>query len=299
MPESNPNRAPRRVPARVECIIARNAATAVIFRRGPTRFVRMLRWNLRNDKIEPGQWIEGRVHVARSDVSPDGELVACFVASYRRRLGTWTAISRPPYFTALAVWPKGDTWGGGGLFVSNSHFLLAHSTTRINSDIDEFKLMDGFTLPKRFRMQPFVRHSPVHDCDVQQARMVPSGWRFVQRYVWRVNQSLFAEPEIMARPLDNPKQPRFELRRSRLSFEILRAEVHDLQTGTHRDLGEITWVDADHKGDVLWSKDGKLFRLAGPARRGMKMDAEPKLVADLNDMTFEAIEAPKSAMKWP
>ena len=118
----------RKPAARVEAIVARNAATAVIFRRGPTRHVRMLKWDLRNDKIEPGQWIEARVHVERCDLSPDGELVACFVASYRRTPGTWTAISRPPYFTALAVWPKGDTYGGGGLFVSDGHFLLEHDT---------------------------------------------------------------------------------------------------------------------------------------------------------------------------
>jgi hypothetical protein len=31
----------------------------------------------------------------------------------------------------------------------------------------------------------------------------------------------------------------------------------------------------------------------------MYIDAAPKLVADLNDMTFEAIKAPRSAMKWP
>ena len=31
----------------------------------------------------------------------------------------------------------------------------------------------------------------------------------------------------------------------------------------------------------------------------MKLDAAPKLVADLNDMTFAAIEVPRRAMKWP
>jgi len=41
----------------------------------------MLKWSLRNDKIEPGQWIEAGVHVGRSDLSPSGELGACFVAS--------------------------------------------------------------------------------------------------------------------------------------------------------------------------------------------------------------------------
>ena len=289
----------RKPAARVEAILARNAPAAVIFRRGPTRFVRMLRWNLRNDKIEGGQWIEARVHVARSDISPNGELVACFVASYRRKPWTWTALSRPPYFSALAVWPKGDTWGGGGLFVSDSHFLLAHAATRIDPDIDEFKLMDGFTLPKRFRVKPYDRHAPVPGCEVEETRMVMSGWRFVQRHVWRDGQSLFAEPEITARPLDNPKKPRFELRRWRTSFEIRRAVVHDLTTGAQRDLGHVDWVDADRNGDVLWSKGGGLFRLAGPTRKGMALDAESKLVADLNDMTFEAVEAPKRALRWP
>jgi hypothetical protein len=284
--------------ARVEAILARNAATGVIFRRGPSRFVRMLKWNLRNDGIEGGQWIEARVHVDRSDISPDGELVAAFVASYRRKPGTWTAISRPPYFTALAVWPKGDTWGGGGLFGSDTHLFLWHDT-EVKYGVDQFKLLDDFTLPKRLRVEAFADHAPVPTCDIGQSRMVLSAWRFVQRYVWHQGQSAFAEPEIMARPLDHPKQPRFELRRWRMSFDITRAEVHDLTTGTQRDIGRVDWVDADRNGDVLWSADGKLFRLAGPSRQGMNIDAEPKLVADLNDMAFEAIEAPKRALRWP
>jgi hypothetical protein len=286
-----------RAPARVEAIVARNAPVAVIFRRGPTRSVCMLRWNLRNDRIEGGQWIEARVHVGRSDISPDGELVAAFVASYRKAPSTWTAISRPPYFTALAVWPKGDTWGGGGLFGSDTHLFLWHDT-EVKDGIDQFKLLDDFTLPKRFRVQPFFGNSPVPACDIEQSRMVLSGWRFVQRYVWHQGQDLFAEPEIMTRPLDNPKKPRFELRRWRTSFEIRRAEVHDLDTGAQRDLGHVDWVDS-HQGDVLWSAGGKLFRLAGPTRGRMAIHAEPKLVADLNGMTFEAIEAPKRALRWP
>jgi hypothetical protein len=311
MAERNRKKPP---PARVEAIMARNAAVAVIFRRGPSRWVRMLKWNLRNDRIEGGQWIDARVYVDRSDISPSGNLVACFVASYRRAPGTWTAISRPPYFTALAVWPKGDTWGGGGLFSSDDHVLLKHDT-RVEYGVDQFKLMDGFTTPKRFRVQAFDSHSPVPACYIEQARMVLSGWRFIQRRVvgQRNTRNVemdypFEHPEILARVLDDPKHPRFQLRRIHLgygpvrrqsAFSILRAEVHDLKSATHRDLGPIEWVDADHKGDVLWSRAGKLFRLAGPTRHGMKIDAEPKLVADLNDMTFEAIEAPRRATTWP
>ena len=296
----------------MEVIIARNAAVAVIFRRGPSRRMRMLRWNLCNDKIEEGQWIEAGIPVTRCDVSPNGELVACFVASHRRAPGTWTAISRPPWFTALAVWPKGDSWGGGGLFVSDQHFLLEHDE-RVHYGIDQFRLMHDFTLPRRFRVQPYDGHAPVPECDIEQCRMVLSGWRFVQRAVWgRATSDLetglpFERPEIMARVLDDPKRPRFALRRfvdgyapNRQQGEsrIVRAEIHDRETATARDLGRVDWVDADHTGDVLWSARGKLFRLAGPARRGMNLDAAPQLVADLNDMTFAAIEAPRRAMKW-
>lgn len=284
--------------ARVEVIIARNAPVAVIFRRGPSRLVRMLRWNLRNDRIEGGQWIEARIHVDRCDISPDGELVAAFVASNRRKPWTWTSISRPPYFTALAVWPKGDSWGGGGLFGSDTHLFLWHDTG-VKDGIEQSRLLDDFTLPKGFRVQPFFGHSPVPDCDIAQSRMVLSGWKFVQRYVWHYGQSGFAEPEIMARPLDRSKQPRFELRRWRLSFDTFRAEVNDLKTGARRDLGRVDWADADHTGDVLWSAGGCLYRLTGPARRGLDIDAKPKLVADLNDMAFDAIQAPRRALKWP
>lgn len=38
----------------------------------------------------------------------------------------WTAVSRPPYLTALALWPKGDCWHGGGLFKSNRLLWLNH-----------------------------------------------------------------------------------------------------------------------------------------------------------------------------
>lgn len=258
----------------------------------------MLKWNLRNDRIEPGQWIEARIRVDRSDISPDGKLVAAFVAAYRKAPGTWTAISRPPYFTALAAWPKGDTWGGGGLFGSGTRLFLWHDT-EMKDGIDQFKLLDDFTLPKRFRVTPFFGNSPVPACDIEQSRMVLSGWRFVQRYVWHQGASEFAEPEIMVRPVDHAKKPRFELRRWRLSFDTLRAEVRDLTAGTQRDLGRVHWVDTDAKGDVLWSQKGCLYRLAGPSRGRMNLEAEPKLVADLNGMSFEPIVAPKRATRWP
>ena len=38
---------------------------------------------------------------------------------------TWTAISKPPYFTALALWKELGTWGGGGRFIDNKTVRLS------------------------------------------------------------------------------------------------------------------------------------------------------------------------------
>lgn len=37
---------------------------------------------------------------------------------------TWTAISAPPYFTALAIWPTFGTWTGGGVFRSSRSLIV-------------------------------------------------------------------------------------------------------------------------------------------------------------------------------
>jgi hypothetical protein len=38
---------------------------------------------------------------------------------------TWTAISKPPYFSALAIWPSLGTWTGGGYFGDDGAIYLA------------------------------------------------------------------------------------------------------------------------------------------------------------------------------
>src|SRR3954471_8954564 len=119
--------------ARLYVLVARAHRRAVIFRRGPTRLVRLLSWNLANDTIEPGQWFKGRIYERRCDLSPDGELLAYFAATHRPPYHSWTAISRPPWLTALTLWPKGDGWGGGGLFESPLWFKLNHRASRASA----------------------------------------------------------------------------------------------------------------------------------------------------------------------
>ena len=60
---------------RLHAFIASEARVGVILRRGPTRHVRMIRWDLANDTFEPGQWLLGRIYEDRCGLSPDGRLV--------------------------------------------------------------------------------------------------------------------------------------------------------------------------------------------------------------------------------
>src|SRR5262245_25413411 len=117
---------------RLYFIVAREAARAVVFRRGPTRQGELLTWNLGTDRLAAGQGLEGRLYERRAALSPSGDLLIYFAAKYGTGMQTWTAVSRPPYLTALALWPKGDGWGGGGLFDAEHRIRLNHRANEMD-----------------------------------------------------------------------------------------------------------------------------------------------------------------------
>lgn len=116
---------------RLSIIFASSAPVAVIFRRGPTNWCQAIRWNTRTDTFESGQWLRGKVYPERCALSPNGELMVYFALKKGHLDKTngycreFTAVSRPPYFTALALWPWGCTWGGGGYFKDDHTLVLA------------------------------------------------------------------------------------------------------------------------------------------------------------------------------
>ena len=118
-------------PCRLFVFLARDAPLGLVLRRGPSDWFRLSLWHTDTDRFEHGQWMAGRVYERRSDLAPDGSLFVSFV----RRSGglpssdpadtgsaqppaadSWVAISRPPYFTALALWFVGGTYWVGGFF---------------------------------------------------------------------------------------------------------------------------------------------------------------------------------------
>lgn len=117
-----------RPPPRLFVLIARDAEQGLIIRRGPTDWAHLIKWDMRRDRFEPGAWLKGRLYAERCDLSPDGALLLYFVHKGTRH-GTsytiaWTGVSRAPWLHALALWPWGSTWGGGGRFLADRHMVL-------------------------------------------------------------------------------------------------------------------------------------------------------------------------------
>jgi len=115
------------IPARVHILIARAAPYALIIRRGPSKHVCTIGWNLRDDTFQLGQWLKGRIYEYRCDLSPDGRHLIYFAMNGKwesETKGSWTAISKTPYLKALGLWAKGDCWNGGGLFADDRSYTI-------------------------------------------------------------------------------------------------------------------------------------------------------------------------------
>jgi hypothetical protein len=109
-------------------LMASRAPVAVVFRRGPAPWAQLTLWSTDRDEFTEGAWFHGRIFAEKCDLSPDGQLLV-YAAYQGNRFRTtytdsWTAVSRPPWLHALALWPMGTTYGGGGRFVGDRRLIL-------------------------------------------------------------------------------------------------------------------------------------------------------------------------------
>lgn len=107
--------------ARIVGFVAERANVAVLLRTGPSKKTLMIRWDLDTDEFSLGQWLNYTVKHERSGLSEDGKLFAYYALDYRRKsqseAGPHVAISRPPYFSALALWWAGGMHTGGAQWI--------------------------------------------------------------------------------------------------------------------------------------------------------------------------------------
>ncbi len=106
----------RQTAPRIYCIPALDAPVVAVFRRGPSDWCHVGRWDLERKVYEPGAWLRARLFPRRSDVSPDGKYLCYFAHD---PTATWehgdayVAVSRLPWLTALYAVGTCGTWTRG------------------------------------------------------------------------------------------------------------------------------------------------------------------------------------------
>ena len=264
----------------------------------------LLHWHTDTDTFLEGQWLKGRIYERRCDLSPGGKRLIYFAANWKEPYLSWTAISKPPFLTAVALWPKGDAWGGGGLFNSERDILLNHRK-------GEMTLSESFKLPNGINVTPLGEHSGWgEDSPIVDQRLLRGGWNLFQRgkhVKYNFDSKLwvgFNPPEIWTKA--NPKKNKgYELHEvtSGLherdgSWYVTEHIIVDQRSDATISLGRTDWADWCSNGELLFAKDGRIYRL-GFGKGGRLIPVEDaKLLIDLNNRKFEAKEAPVEAKTW-
>ncbi|HJZ84075.1 MAG TPA: hypothetical protein VKN99_02850 [Polyangia bacterium] len=277
-------------------ILAREAPVGVVFRRGPSKWVRLYRWDTRTDRLEPGQWFHGRLYERRCDLSPDGSLLIYFAAKHggaRRRdpryTYAWTAISKPPWLSALALWPKGDCWHGGGLFLSARSLWLNHRPEVARAHPDH--------KPKGLRVvanpEAYGEDEPVY-----WRRLARDGWVLSQpgHYVHVRGSWKTERPLIWSR-----RRGVWNLHMVQLAIDFARAggpRVLEYRlthpSGRALALDADGWADWDATGRLVYVRRGRLYAAELDAHAGLR---ESEL-ADLSAAVPQPAQAPTSASRW-
>jgi hypothetical protein len=284
------------VPARLFMIFARKSPLAVIFRRGPSKWVQLIKWDTQSDTFQPGQWFNGRIYERRSDLSPDGSLLIYFAQSISARSEkdqeytyAWTAISRPPYLTALALWPKGDCWHGGGSFKNGRVVLLNHKP-KVAIPHKKHKPHRLFVIPN-----PQARGE---DDPIFSQRLERDGWRL--KGIWQVENRGYpkmfhtVQPEV--REKANPSRTHvIQLTRSIECLDYSEDfAVRSVKRSLAVDIAGASWADWDQQGRLVLARDGKI--LAASIKSDNNLVEE--LLIDLNPSKPEPLPPPEWATKW-
>ncbi|PSN17727.1 hypothetical protein C7271_16220 [filamentous cyanobacterium CCP5] len=109
-------------PPRIYCLPATEAPVVAVFRRGPSQWTHVGRWDLAENRYEPGGWLRGRIFPRRSDLSPDGRWLCYFAHNPKARWDhgdAYVAVSKLPWLTALYAFATCGTWTRGYYFTAD------------------------------------------------------------------------------------------------------------------------------------------------------------------------------------
>jgi hypothetical protein len=274
-------------------IMAREAPVAAVFRRGPSKWCQLIRWDTQTDYVERGQWFHGRVYERRCDLSPDGSLLIYFAMDARwesETKGAWTGVSRLPYWTALTLWPKGDCWNGGGLFIDQRTLWVNCGEGGAGGE------PLGGRGPRDIEVvgkHPYMPMPGAECYGVYFPRLVREGWdmgKFVMvdarttKVTWskaRDGVTLVKQSVGQAAVGSEGKGTYYD------TYERVGRD------GRGRAMEGVEWADFDQRGRLVFARGGKLWR-------GRERGAEwvEEMVVDLNDGVPTKERSPEGARSW-
>lgn len=267
---------------RIYGIMAREAPVCVLFRRGPSKWTQLVKWHTASDTFDAGQWFKGRIYEHRSDLTPNGRFLVYFASKINAHTVqdsggytyAWTAISEPPQFKAIALWPKGDCWHGGGLFASNGAVWLNHRPDTAQPHPNHNSSMFKVTPNPQAAGEDEPIHSMRLERDgwhcVQQGKFTMqgrSGWKTEQTEIWekegRVGKRL--RRELLKIDFKSYGGPYIE------QFSLVKKNDAPVT------IADASWAELDQRGALVFARFGKLFRGALT-----KQGIEEKELTDLN-----------------
>jgi hypothetical protein len=273
-------------PCRLFVYLARDAPVGVVLRRGPSDWVRLSRWITSDDTFEHGQWMRNRAYERRSDLSPDGSLFVAFVRGSGQDAGpnrdSWVAVSRPPWFTALALWFVGGTYCTGGFFPDAGTLWLGFKPGQPDKG-DLPPWLSATTSTEGY----IDRTNDWPDRTVWLNRLRRDGWELI----------VGAVPETWRRPHQDGTLLLEMTIVSNLAFDAYGGRYvveYAVVTADHRELfplGQATWADWDRRGRLVIARDGRLLHWTPPDRY--------KLIEDFNPQVPDPAAAPPDASVWP
>jgi hypothetical protein len=271
-------------PCRLFVYLARDAPIGVVLRRGPSAWARLSLWHTDSDTFEHGQWMAARVYERRSDLSPDGSLFVAFVRGSSRdgNADSWIAVSRPPWFTALAFWPIGGTYCTGGFFRSDRTLWLP-----VGPEVPE-----GGGLPHCLSIESgpdayIERGGNWTERTVHLNRLLRDGWARVdgaRLETWAHPNPLGTMTLLMTEHSDRDFRafggPHV------VEYAVLVKALDDMIP-----FGRATWADWDQQGRLVIARNGRLF----------SWDSSGYIdeIADFNGQTPDPQPPPEWALTWP
>jgi hypothetical protein len=275
-------------PCRLFVYLARESPVAVVLRRGPTDWARLSLWHTDSDRFEHGQWLKGRVYERRSDLSADGSLFAAFVrqsGGRDARRDTWIAVSRPPFFSALAVWFVGGTYHTGAFFPGHATLWLGFSP---DTPPDIGHVPSWLSIAPARDIAYIDRTGEWTERTVHFNRLIRDGWTLLETEPYR---TLWARRHP-SRPLALHMMHSFENLQVAGGRYVVDYSLWNETEGREQGIGQATWADWDQRGRLVVARQGKL--LWWPLESGTLEE-----IADFNGHEPDPQPAPDAAGSWP